>query len=592
MELHSVPEAKPELISARALSLESNGYRVRKGLDTNDDFRFFRLWWEVPIWLRRYVPLAKGGAFARYYSEICLVFDWTEGGEHLRAFLRHRGDHPSRNIRSEELYFQAGFTWSQRSQKGLSVRLLPSGCIFSTKGPGIIPRNLDDAFEVLGLVNSSSYAALVGLQMAFGSYDTGILKLTPLPAKEKYADSQIGALAGVAFHLVRAPFRRDEAARHFVTPALSLGIGNISDRFIALRGDEISRHEKLSSCLKEIDRTAVSLYGLDEQSIATQKRALPGIESTGEEEGANEEEERGLNSIDQIALVTAMVEYCSFVLGVCFGRWDIRYSTGEKAAPELPDPFAPLPVCPPGQLQTAQGLPVEKAESRRLKADGYPIEIPWDGILVDDPGHPLDIERRIREVIEATWGGSRKSEGRGRRAEGNAATPEQIEQEACEILGVKSLREYFQKPASFFADHLKRYSKSRRQAPIYWPLSTASGGYTLWIYYHRLTDQTLFQCVNDFVKPKIAEVEGDLARLQKAEGRGQKEREEQEHLTVLRAELVEFRDELLRVAQLPFKPNLNDGVLITASPLWKLFRFPKWQRDLGFVHEEVRDIRR
>ena len=79
-----------------------------------------------------------------------------------------------------------------------------------------------------------------------------------------------------------------------------------------------------------------------------------------------------------------------------------------------------------------------------------------------------------------------------------------IEHEACEILGVKSLRDYFRKPAGFFADHLKRYSKSRRQAPIYWPLSTASGTYTLWIYYHRLTDQTLFTCVNDFVDPKLS----------------------------------------------------------------------------------------
>jgi hypothetical protein len=37
---------------------------------------------------------------------------------------------------------------------------------------------------------------------------------------------------------------------------------------------------------------------------------------------------------------------------------------------------------------------------------------------------------------------------------------------------------------------------------------------------------------------------------------------------------------ILRVAGLPWKPNLNDGVLITASPLWKLFRLSKWQKDL------------
>ena len=48
----------------------------------------------------------------------------------------------------------------------------------------------------------------------------------------------------------------------------------------------------------------------------------------------------------------------------------------------------------------------------------------------------------------------------------------------------------------------------------------------------------------------------------------------------LELELQEFRDELLRLAKLPWRPNLNDGVQITAAPLWKLFRLPKWQKTL------------
>ena len=44
-------------------------------------------------------------------------------------------------------------------------------------------------------------------------------------------------------------------------------------------------------------------------------------------------------------------------------------------------------------------------------------------------------------------------------------------------------------------------------------------------------------------------------------------------------ELREFREELLRVAGLPYKPNLNDGVIITAAPLHKLFRLRSWAKD-------------
>jgi hypothetical protein len=242
--------------------------------------------------------------------------------------------------------------------------------------------------------------------------------------------------------------------------------------------------------------------------------------------------------------------------------------------PGLPDPFAPLPVCPPGQLQNAQGLPARPEDVPAA----YPVRIPWDGILVDDPNHPLDIERRLREVIEIIWGGEATTPKAG------SLIAEAIEHEACEILGVKSLREYIRKPTGFFADHLKRYSKSRRQAPIYWPLSTASGSYTLWIYYQRLTEQTLHRALADFVDPKIKSVQYDMDALrERVGGNASQVGELQEFLD----ELKEFRSEIERVTKLPWKPDLNDGVLITASPLWQLFRLPKWRNDLEACWKEL-----
>jgi len=51
---------------------------------------------------------------------------------------------------------------------------------------------------------------------------------------------------------------------------------------------------------------------------------------------------------------------------------------------------------------------------------------------------------------------------------------EAIEKEACEILGIQQLRDYFRKPGTggFWDDHVSRYSKRRRKAPIYWLLDT------------------------------------------------------------------------------------------------------------------------
>jgi hypothetical protein len=270
------------------------------------------------------------------------------------------------------------------------------------------------------------------------------------------------------------------------------------------------------------------------------------------------------------SLTATMIGYA---VGVALGRWDVRYATGEQAAPELPDPFAPLPVCPPGQLQNAQGLPAHPEDVPAA----YPVRIPWDGILVDDPNHPLDIERRVREVIEIIWSGQ---EG--------GPTAEAIEHEACEILGVKSLRDYFRKPAGFFADHLKRYSKSRRQAPIYWPLSSPNGLYTVWLYYHRLTPDTLFTVLRDHVKPKLEYEERRAFQLRQEAGAtpSTSQRRDIAEAEELVEDLRAFKAELDRVAPL-FRPDLNDGVIINHAPLWRMIGLPKWRKDCQATWNEL-----
>ncbi len=132
----------------------------------------------------------------------------------------------------------------------------------------------------------------------------------------------------------------------------------------------------------------------------------------------------------------------------------------------------------------------------------------------------------------------------------------------------------------FFTFHFQRYSKSRRKAPIYWPLATTSGRYTLWIYYPDLSDQTLFTAVNDFVDPKLEDVRKQLQSLHdKGASRSKQDETNLEALASMEHELADLRDSLLEIAP-SYRPNHDDGVQITACPLWKLFRNKPWQKIL------------
>jgi hypothetical protein len=52
-----------------------------------------------------------------------------------------------------------------------------------------------------------------------------------------------------------------------------------------------------------------------------------------------------------------------------------------------------------------------------------------------------------------------------------------------------------------------------------------------------------------------------------------------ETLQTLELELIDLRDLLLKIAP-TYQPNRDDGVQITAAPLWQLFRHKPWQKIL------------
>jgi hypothetical protein len=433
---------------------------------------------------------------------------------------------------------------------------MPRGCIFGHKGPAAFVAD-DKPQELLALaaiVNSRPFASLVDMQMAFGSYEVGVIQRTPVPELDQADTSRLSKLAERIWSLKRLLDSRTENSHAFSLPTiLQVAAVDLKSRAEAWAAHASTLQAEIDALSNEIDDHTYRLYDIsaeDRQRIE-QGFGIASESADAEPDDADDSEEEAAE-VDAKPMVASLL---SWALGVAFGRFDVRLATGERSAPPEPEPFDPLPVCSPGMLTGDDGLPLGKPPA------GYPLAFPSDGLLVDDPGHPQDLISAVRSVFELVFD---DADARWK--------------EAAELLGTTDLRSWF--ASEFFGPHIKRYSKSRRKAPIYWQFATPSGSYSIWLSIHRATADSLFR-VLELVSQKLRHEEGKHTALLQEAGPSPSptQRRELEQQESFLSELRGLKAEVARVAPL-WRPDLDDGVLLNFAPLWRLVpQLSSWQTE-------------
>ncbi len=567
-------------------SIGDLGFRVGGGLQCNDVFRFVRIWPEVPalgIQTQTWIPFYNGGPFSGYWLQLIQYVLWENDGLAIKdKIISELGDHPSRYVANEDMYFSAGIAGGKRGEY-FDVHVLPAGMIFSNEGRAFQSDSFVSLAFLIAYLNSHFCQNLVNI---FCGQHKGsdYLRKVPLPQPLLENSESIEKWSYRAVSVKRRWLQIDETGLEFTSP-----MNLVDDTF-------------RKSGVKELSANLSSLINDDEKELQTIDQSIRcflieelGLDLVEEIENAGWTESprpkdtiKGLsegikNSTTDIGLLISLFQY---LVGIILGRWDIRIAQDSSLAPKLPGPFDPLPVCPPGMLLGPNGTPATSArivseewlrarpDANNLPPEGkvkqliipdseYPIEVDWDGILVDDPNHMDDIVRRVREVLEVLW----------------KDRAENIEQGTCKILGINELRDYFRKPGNggFWMEHVKRYSKSRRKAPIYWLLQSSKKNYALWLYYHRLDKDILFKALVNYVEPKLRLEESHIEQIRSQRvnagisGREVKQLEKQlDQQEGFLSELRDFHDKLRRVADFHLEPDLNDGVVLNIAPLWEL----------------------
>jgi hypothetical protein len=484
----------------------------RVGMQTGDDFRFVRCWWEVRTQIegspgRTWWPFAKGGSSAPFFADVHLVVNWGKEGKELLSF-------DSARVQNEAYFFKPGLTWPSLPHIRGSFGIVPKGCIFGHSGPMVFSEGgnlMADAAQI----NSNFYGGMLHLLMPRGvggdnrqtlKYEVGYVTSVPMVELQEDAREASAQLAHQLWLKVQEHYSHLEVSHNYAgSPPLDYRFGHAD--FAALFAK-----------LNLIIESSPELAGVPLKDLA------PGL---GRNYAAGQMSDEWYFAPETARVARWKI---SHAVGLLFGRWKSFQRT--SYVPYGLD--TPFPLSPP-----ALSLPPSTTDIL--------AEAGMDGFTESTVS-------LLRQAISAE---------------------EFVQLEGAIIAeGFASLADYLARPNGFFADHLHAYSASRRKAPIYWPLSTKSGDFTVWVYYPAMSAQTLPKIIADILSPRMRSLAQEIENRRAQPGVKVAELEQ-----ALR-ELDEMKTALAELLNQGYRPDVNDGVMITAAPLWQFFRYTPWRNNL------------
>lgn len=424
-------------------NLESRNIIARNG-HTLTSATHFRLFYEIPSNSISYKVMYNGSTYSLFYSYYRELCYWGINGKLLAS-------NSNVVLRNQNYHFLQGVGYGKRGEI-LDAHIFKKDMLFTVEGYAFSNINDSESLALNSLLDSilGQYA----LNLYTGQHkQTGNVNLLPMP---DYAirQSDIERIVNAIIDIKRKWFSLDETnleyhgliAQMHIDTTIDAALNKMQEQLTA----DYARYEEL---VKENDDLWMDLADIDRnsefrQTLNNYKSRRP-YEELLSIDGASCQ-----NVIDKKVMAQEIVME---LVGMAFGRWNTAYAKGEQAIPEFGDVFDALPFMP----VVSQGEAACPAQ----------LDVPTDGILTNNSDSSLCLASHVREVMHYLW----------------ADHADDIEYELCQLIGCKSLQAYLASPTGFFDYHFKRYTKSRRKAPIYWLLASEGGTVDYWVYYPKLS---------------------------------------------------------------------------------------------------------
>ncbi len=509
-------------------SLEKRGLPARQGNSFVSPDRFFRLFFEVEH-QSDYCHLYHGGSYTLLYYPYKELVKWERNGEIVKT--------STSVLRNPNYQLFLGCGYGKRGDI-LDAHVLKKRMFFTHEGHAISRIDESDAYSVDSFINSILAQYTINQYCAQHKVN-GYVSLLPMP---DYAtrQSDIERIVNAIITIKRKWFSLDETnleyhgllAQMDLKDGIEAGLDKMQEQLTADYAqytELVKENDDLWMDLADIDRGSEFRQTLNDYKARRPYEELLSID------GASCQ-----NIIDKKTMAQEMVME---LVGMAFGRWNTVYAKGTKTIPEFGDVFDALPFMP----VVSQGEEPCPAE----------LAVPSDGIMTNEAESPLCLASHVREVMAWLWGD---------RADDR-------EYELCQLIGCKSLQAYLSSPTGFFDYHFKRYTKSRRKAPIYWLLASADGTVDYWVYYPKLSKNTLPQLIIQLRE------KGEQLRTRLNAALAIHDKTQETQVRAEQEQVEGMMEKLNCIIEAGYVPCHDDGVPVTAAPLQNLAASRLWRAE-------------
>lgn len=498
---------------------------TREGLTTGSNDRFLRYWHEVSFGnvlinaevglntanvAQKWFPCVKGGDFRRWGGNKEYVVNWFNDGVELKSFK----DESTGRVRSHNyngVYaFRPGLTWSAISSGSFSIRDVPTGFMFDTKGP-------------MGF--SKSGASLNAMNAFLNSAVTNHLIKMLAPT----LDFKIG-------HVLNLPYdgRTAVGQEQLAKDCISISEADWSDyeTYWGFEGLKFCDSSSFQSSLSS-SWSGYESYKLDQRArlrVMEEENNKKFIESYGLVDEIKFQVPDDHITISQPCCEKDMQRLVSYIMGCMLGRFSLNE---------------------PGLIYAQSGN-VDFDPSRYTK---FPADA--DGIIpiTDESWFEDDAAERVREFVKVVWGAETLVENMEWLAD---SLGRKAGESADEVI-----RRYLS--TSFYKDHLQTYKKR----PIYWLFSSGKQkAFECLVYLHRYNEGTLSRMRMEYVVPLQSRMQARIDKLtddiDSATSSVQQKalQKRKDKLTKQLEELRRFDENLRPYADQRIALDLDDGVKV------------------------------